>query len=126
MIAALEWLEVESAKLNPSTQDIAPWMESSRIGSVPVPTLASSVPPARLINSYEPGKVLKTSAPPPSSPIPILFADAGTQTTRYWLRIALLLTLLGALAFSGYWWGQPRSANPEPQPGAPLIPEHAD
>ena len=126
MIAALEWLEVESAKLNPSTQDIAPWMESSRIGSVPVPTLASSVPPAHLVGSYEPGKVLQTSAPPRRSPIPILFADSDARATGYWLRIVLLLTLLGVLMFSGYWWGQPRSANPEGQPSAPLAPEHAD
>ncbi|MFW2386688.1 MAG: protein kinase domain-containing protein, partial [Polyangiales bacterium] len=45
MRAALEWIDAESAKQNPQTQDIAPWMETSYIGSIPVPALASSSPP---------------------------------------------------------------------------------
>jgi serine/threonine protein kinase len=62
MAAALEWLEIESAKRNPSTQDIAPWMESSRVGSVPVPSLASSLPPPT-VRSHPTGKVLTGSGP---------------------------------------------------------------
>ena len=68
MRAALDWLEVESAKQNPRTQDIPPWMETSNIGSIPVPSLNSPLPPALATSSHPPGKVLSTSG---ARPIPI-------------------------------------------------------
>ena len=104
MRAALEWIEVESAKQNPHTQDIAPWMETSHVGSIPVAALASSLPPAHASSSHPVGKVLSTSGarPIPIEPIVIEELDAGSR--RSWRQIALLLTLLGTLVFSGYWW----------------------
>ncbi|MFA9470272.1 MAG: protein kinase [Deltaproteobacteria bacterium] len=104
MRAALEWIEVESAKQSPHTQDIAPWMETSRIGSIPVASLASTLPPAHISSSHPAGKLLSTSGarPIPIEPIVIEELDAGAN--RRWLQIALLLTLLGTLVFSGYWW----------------------
>ena len=104
MRAALEWIEVESAKQSPYTQDIAPWMETSHIGSIPVASLASTLPPAHISSSHPAGKLLSTSGarPIPIEPIVIEELDAGAN--RRWLQIALLLTLLGTLVFSGYWW----------------------
>jgi len=115
MRAALEWLEVESAKQNPHTQDIAPWMETSHIGSIPVASLASSLPPAHVSSSHPAGKVLSTSGarPIPIEPIVIEELDAN----RRWLQITLLLILLGTLVFSGYWWRAqttPNDATPRP------------
>ncbi|MDH3623202.1 MAG: protein kinase [Myxococcales bacterium] len=113
MLAALGWVEVESAKLNPQTQDIAPWMESSRIGSIPVPTLASSLPPAHVSSNHPAGTVLSVSGPRPRPKAPIIVQDATSENKRHWVRIALLLVLLGTLVFSGYWWTGQRSANQE-------------
>ncbi|MCZ6806845.1 MAG: hypothetical protein O7F08_07820, partial [Deltaproteobacteria bacterium] len=127
MLAALEWLEVESSKLNPKTQDIAPWMESSRIGLIPVPTLASSLPPAHVSSSHRTGTVLSVSAPRPRPRAPIVVQDAGSEATRHWVQITLLLILLGALVFSGYWWKQQRGANQEaPSYDLILATEHVD
>ena len=127
MLAALEWLEIESSKLNPQTQDIAPWMESSRVGSIPVPTLASSLPPTHLSSSHTTGKVLSVSAPRPRPKAPIVVQDATSDASRHWVQIALLLLLLGTLVFSGYWWKEQRGANQE-APSYDLIPatEHVD
>ena len=104
MRAALEWIEVESAKQSPHTQDIAPWMETSNIGSIPVASLASTRPPTHISSSHPAGKILSTSGarPIPIEPVVIEELDAGTR--RRWVQIALLLTLLGTLVFSGYWW----------------------
>ncbi len=113
MLAALGWVEVESAKLNPQTQDIAPWMESSRIGSIPVPTLASSLPPAHVSSNHPAGTVLSVSGPRPRPKAPIIVQDATSENKRHWVRIALLLVLFGTLVFSGYWWTGQRSANQE-------------
>ncbi|MDH3199819.1 MAG: protein kinase [Myxococcales bacterium] len=113
MLAALGWLEVESAKLNPQTQDIAPWMESSRIGSIPVPTLASSLPPAHVSSNHPAGTVLSVSGPRLRPNAPIVVQDETSENTRHWVRIVLLLLLLGTLVFSGYWWNGERSANQE-------------
>lgn len=113
MLAALGWLEVESAKRNPQTQDIAPWMESSRIGSIPVPTLASSVPPAHGSSNHPAGTVLSVSGPRLRPEAPLVVEDATATDTRRWVQIALLLLLLGTLVFSGYWWKGQRSANQE-------------
>lgn len=104
MRAALGWIEVESAKQNPQTQDIAPWMETSHIGSIPVASLASTLPPTHVSSSHPAGKVLSTSGarPVPIEPIVIEALDEGDG--RRWLQITLLLILLGTLVFSGYWW----------------------
>jgi hypothetical protein len=104
MRAALEWIEVESAKQNPQTQDIAPWMETSHVGSIPVASLASTLPPTHVSGSHPAGKVLSTSGARPIPIEPIVIEELDEDTNRRWLQIALLLTLLGTLVFSGYWW----------------------
>ena len=104
MRAALEWIEVESAKQSPHTQDIAPWMETSRIGSIPVASLASTLPPAHISSSHPAGKLLSTSGARPIPIEPIVIEELDVGAKRRWLQIALLLTLLGTLVFSGYWW----------------------
>ncbi len=127
MLAALGWLEVESAKRNPQTQDIAPWMESSQIGSIPVPTLASSLPPAHASSNHPAGTVLGVSGARLRPKAPLLVEDANSENTRHWVRIALLLLLLGTLVFSGYWWKGQRSAN-QGVTAADLVPatEHVE
>jgi serine/threonine-protein kinase len=104
MRAALEWMDVESAKQNPQTQDIAPWMEASHIGSIPVATLASSLPPAHFSSSHPTGKILSTSGARPIPIKPTVIEDIGYDPNRSWRQITLLLILLGTLVFSGYWW----------------------
>jgi hypothetical protein len=76
-------------------------METSNIGSIPVASLASTRPPTRLSSSHPAGKILSTSGarPIPIEPVVIEELDAGTR--RHWVQIALLLTLLGTLVFSG-------------------------
>jgi|GEM_PF-1437452 len=101
---ALEWIEVESAKRNPQTQDIAPWMETSHVGSIPVPSLASSLPPVQIRSSHPAGKILSTSGPRPIPIKPIVIEELAADNRRQWLRIGLLLVLLGTLVLSGYWW----------------------
>jgi serine/threonine-protein kinase len=103
MRAALEWLDVESAKQNPQTQDIAPWMEVSHVGSIPVPALASSRPPAHLSSRHPPGKVLSSSGARPVPVPPTVVKDGSPGVKRHWLQLLLLLLLLGTLVFSGYW-----------------------
>ncbi|MEM7135494.1 MAG: protein kinase [Myxococcota bacterium] len=125
MLAALEWLEVESSKRNPQTQDIAPWMESSHVGSIPVPTLASSRPPTHVSGQHPVGKVLSTSGarprPTPGKP-PIVIEGPSGDATRRWIQIGLLLVVLGALVVSGHWWTRQSGANPEAAPTT----EHVD
>ena len=104
MRAALEWIEVESAKLNPQTQDIAPWMETSQVGSIPVASLASTLPPTHVSSGHRAGKVLSTSGARPVPIEPVVIEALDEDTSRRWLQIALLLILLGTLVFSGYWW----------------------
>lgn len=115
MRAALEWLEVESAKQNPHTQDIAPWMETSHIGSIPVPSLVSSAPPAHISSQHAAGKVLSTSGARPIPVQPRSVDEDGAGADRQWLRLLLLLLLLGTLALSGYWL-EMRSAQRSPSP----------
>jgi serine/threonine protein kinase len=104
MRAALEWVEVESAKQNPHTQDIAPWMETSHIGSIPVAALASSLPPVHVSSSHPAGKVLSTSGARPIPIEPIVIEELDSDSKRSWVQLTLLLILLGTLVFSGYWW----------------------
>jgi serine/threonine protein kinase len=104
MRTALEWIDVESAKQNPHTQDIAPWMETSHIGSIPVASLASTLPPTHISSSHPAGKVLSTSGARPIPIEPIVIEHLDLDTNRRWFQIALLLLLLGTLVFSGYWW----------------------
>ncbi|KPK15057.1 MAG: hypothetical protein AMJ62_10750 [Myxococcales bacterium SG8_38] len=125
MRAALEWLEVESAKQNPSTQDIAPWMEASRVGSIPVPTLASSRPPAHLSSQQPAGKILSTSGARPIPIRPTRTEEPDTGATRGWLQLLLLLILLGTLAFSGYWLHVRKGSEQSPAPVG-LEPEARD
>ncbi len=122
MRAALEWIEVESAKQNPHTQDIAPWMETSHIGSIPVASLASTLPPAHLSSSHPAGKVLSTSGARPIPIEPIVIEELDADTRRRWLQIALLLVLLGTLVFSGYRWKAQTSPN---ETTVPLGPDPA-
>ncbi|MBW1762199.1 MAG: protein kinase [Deltaproteobacteria bacterium] len=104
MRAALEWIEVESAKQSPHTQDIAPWMETSHVGSIPVAALASNLPPPHASSSHPAGKILSTSGARPIPIEPIVIEELDPETRRRWRQIALLLILLGTLVFSGYWW----------------------
>ena len=112
MRTALEWIDVVSANRNPQTQDIAPWMETSRIGSVPVAALSSSRPPAHRSSSHPAGKVLSTSGARPIPIAPVVVQELDTSN-RQWLQLVLLLTLLGTLIFSGYWY-QAQSRPTEP------------
>jgi serine/threonine protein kinase len=115
MRAALEWIEIESAKQSPHTQDIAPWMETSHIGSIPVASLASTLPPAHISSSRPAGTVLSTSGARPIPIEPVVIEELDADTNRHWVRIALLLILLGTLVFSGYWWKariRPNEATP--------------
>jgi len=102
MRTALEWIDVESAKRNPRTQDIAPWMETSRIGSVPVPALNTSRPPAHVSSSHPAGRVLSTSGARPIPIAPVVIEKLDIDADRHWVRLALLLMLLGAIGFAGY------------------------
>jgi serine/threonine protein kinase len=111
MRAALDWLEVESAKQNPQTQDIAPWMETSNIGSIPVPSLNSPLPPALANRSHPPGKVLSTSGARPIPIKPVQLKELRTDHRLRWRQISLLLVLLGSLLFAGYWWNSQLSPN---------------
>jgi serine/threonine protein kinase len=105
MRTALEWIEVESANQNPQTQDIAPWMETSRIGSIPASALNTSRPPAHASSSHPAGKILSTSGARPIPIAPVIVEELDLDASRHWVRLALLLMLLGTLAFAGYWFG---------------------
>lgn len=111
MRAALDWLEVESAKQNPRTQDIAPWMETSNIGSIPVPSLNSPLPPALATSSHPPGKVVSTSGARPIPIKPVRLEELAANRSVRWRQITLLSILLGSLLFAGYWWDARRSPN---------------
>ncbi|MGB5702224.1 MAG: protein kinase [Polyangiales bacterium] len=120
MRTALEWIEVESAKQNPRTQDIAPWMETSHIGSIPVAALNTSRPPAHVSSSHPAGKILSTSGARPIPIAPVIVERPDMNAHRQWVRLALLLMLLGTLAFAGFWLKSQRD------PGSfavPLEPE---
>jgi len=104
MRAALEWIEIESAKQTPHTQDIAPWMETSHIGSIPVTSLASTLPPAQVRSSHPAGKILSTSGARPIPIEPVVIEELDPDRNRSWQLVALLLILLGTLVFGGYWW----------------------
>jgi serine/threonine protein kinase len=112
MRTALEWIEVESAKRNPHTQDIAPWMETSRIGSIPVAALSSSNPPAHVSSSHPAGKILSTSGARSIPVAPLVIEEPDSDATRSRVQILLLLLLLGALVVSGYWVQAQRNPNP--------------
>jgi serine/threonine-protein kinase len=102
MRAALDWVEVESSKRNPQTQDIAPWMETSYVGSIPVPVLASSFPPAQKSSLRPPGTVLSAHHPAPrSGPVPT--KTKQVRSNRRWLQLAVLLLVLGTLVLFGTW-----------------------
>ncbi len=120
MRAALEWLEIESAKRNPSTQDIAPWMESLRVGSIPVPSVASSIPPPT-VRSHPTGKVLTGSGPQAlpeptgpsrredsstwevSSVAPLVIEEVDPHRSKRLAQIGALLGLLFTLVALGLW-----------------------
>jgi serine/threonine protein kinase len=123
MRTALEWIEVESAKRNPQTQDIAPWMETSRIGSIPVAALNSSLPPAHASSSHPTGTVLSTSGARPIPIEPVVVDEPIGRSEPHQLRLALLLILLGTLAFARYWYEA--QANPDGAPFGPDV-EHVD
>ena len=133
MMVALEWLEIESAQRNPQTQDIAPWMEGSRIGSIPVPAIASSLPP-QMTGSHPPGTVLASSgarrSPMPTGHVseehsaswapfrvpPVGAREANPERTKRWYQIALLLLLLASLFFTGLWWKIRQQSSETPSP----------
>ncbi|MBW1904851.1 MAG: protein kinase [Deltaproteobacteria bacterium] len=116
MRSALEWIEIESAKQSPHTQDIAPWMETSHIGSIPVASLASTFPPAQGRSSHPAGKILSTSGARPIPIEPVVIEELDPDRNRNWQLVALLLTLLGTLVFSGYWWKAQTSPNEATSP----------
>ncbi len=60
MRAALDWVEVESERMNAHTQDIPLWMEHSIVGNIPVPELL------RATTSTAPGP--RSSFPPAAAP----------------------------------------------------------
>jgi hypothetical protein len=120
MRAALDWLEVESAKQNPQTQDIAPWMETSNIGSIPVPSLNSPLPPTLATSSHPPGKILSSSGARPIPIKPVQVEDIRYDRMLRWRQIALLSILFGSLLFAGYWWDSRRSTN---DTTLPLVPD---
>lgn len=103
MRTALEWIEAESARQNPRTQDIAPWMETSHIGSIPVAALNTSRPPAHVSSSHPAGKILSTSGARPIPIAPLVIEERDMHANRQWVRLALLLMLLGTLGFAGHW-----------------------
>lgn len=125
MRTALEWIEVESAKYNPHTQDIAPWMETSHIGSIPVSTLNTSRPPAYVSSSHPPGTLLSTSGARPIPIAPVVVDQRDLDTKHHWVRLALLLALLGTLLFAGYWL-EAQGDSTEAQVPAPLGLESSD
>ena len=115
MRAALDWVEVESSKRKPQTQDIAPWMETSYVGSIPVPVLASSFPPTQRSSLHPPGTVLTGPvAPIRSGPAPV--ATTGKKKDPRWLQLALLLGLLGVLVVFGFWHNAQLGEALEPGP----------
>jgi serine/threonine protein kinase len=124
MRTALDWLEVESAKQSPQTQDLAPWMESSHIGSIPVAALSSTRPATHGSSSHPTGKVLTTSGARPIPIAPVVIEELDTNK-RQWLRLTLLLILLGVLVFSGYWYEAQTSTTERPVPFG-LEPEAHD
>ena len=66
MLAALDWLDVVSAKMSPHTQDIPLWMETSMVGSIPVTALGTAPEVVAL-----PGKPPSQKPPaPPTPPLP--------------------------------------------------------
>lgn len=111
MRAALDWVEVESSKRSPQTQDIAPWMETSFVGSVPVPVLASSLPPAQRSSLHPPGTIL-SGHPSPMRSGPVPAPPRRPTETRRWLQLTVLLVLLATLVLFGSWY--------EAQPGEAL------
>jgi serine/threonine protein kinase len=118
MRSALEWIEIESAKQSPHTQDIAPWMETSHIGSIPVASLASTFPPAQGRSSHPAGKILSTSGARPIPIEPVVIQELDPDRNRNWQLAALLLILLGTLVFSGYWWKAQTSPNEAMSPSS--------
>jgi serine/threonine protein kinase len=122
MRMALEWIEIESAKSNPQTQDIAPWMETSYIGSVPVASLASTVPPAQVSSRHPTGTILSASGPRRIPIEPIVIEEVDANRRVHWMRIALLLILLGTLIYSGYWY-KAETAPPDAPAPSSLQPE---
>jgi serine/threonine protein kinase len=125
MRTALEWTEVESAKQNPRTQDIAPWMETSHIGSIPIAALNTSRPPAHVSSSHPAGKILSTSGARPIPIAPVIVEEVDPEANRHWIRLALLLLLLAALMFSSYWL-ETQNGSTESQFPLRLEPEASD
>ena len=125
MRSALDWIEVESAKNNPETLDIAPWMEVSHVGSVPVPALNTSRPPAFVHSSHPAGKILSTSGARPIPIPPVVVDEIDLHTNRRLFQITLLLLLLGALAFAGYALAPKSGPGEHPEPGV-LQAEHSN
>ena len=103
MRTALDWIEIESAQNNPQTQDLAPWMEVSHVGSVPVPLLNTSRPPAHASSSHPVGKILSTSGVRPIPIERVVLEEVDPRTNRRLVQVALLLMLLAALMSAGYW-----------------------
>ncbi len=75
MLAALDWLDVVSSKMNPHTQDIPLWMEYSVVGNIPVTQLNASS------DSRPPGARRSSRPPPPSSRPPASLAS-GRPSSR--------------------------------------------
>jgi len=90
MRTALEWIDVESS--------------------------SAGRPPAHASSIHPTGKVLSTSGARPIPVAPVVIEELDTRN-RQWLQIALLLLLLGTLAFSGFWYRAQMNAT---EPTVPL------
>jgi serine/threonine-protein kinase len=75
MRAALDWVEIESEKMNAHTLDIPLWMEHSIVGNIPVPDLlrARSSAPPRV------GPASESVELPPPAPLPSFTGRPPTE-----------------------------------------------
>ncbi|MBT8469420.1 MAG: hypothetical protein KJN97_11800, partial [Deltaproteobacteria bacterium] len=76
----------------------------SSIGSIPVPSLNSPLPPALAGGSHRPGKIVSTSGARPIPIDPVQVGERGSNRSLRWRQITLLSVLLASLLFAGYWW----------------------
>ncbi|MBC7171764.1 MAG: hypothetical protein H5U40_05025, partial [Polyangiaceae bacterium] len=78
MRAALDWVEVESERMNAHTQDIPLWMEHSMVGNIPVPELLRARSPSSAPPPPMPGASRQSSPPSPR--------PRGESTSRMMLQ----------------------------------------
>ena len=102
-------------------------METSFVGSIPVASLASTLPPTHVSSSHPAGKILSTSGLRPIPVEPIVIEEIDPSNKRRWVQVILLSILLGTLVLSSYWYGvQQRSGEPSAPRGLDPSAEHAE